>query len=393
MKLLGLNDAQLANPSLNVLEALGFTKDDIDKANDYVCGTMMLEKAPHIKDEHLPIFDTANKCGKFGQRYIGYMAHVRIMAAAQPFVSGAISKTVNMPAEAKVADIGDVYVQSWKFMLKAIALYRDGSKLSQPLNSSLVEGLDEIVTLGDENTLDETIGAEQLQENIIEKIKYLPERQKLPKKRSGHIREAHIGGHKVFLRTGEYDDGKLGEIFIDMYKEGASFRGLLNSFAILVSKALQYGVPLSELVDTFTFTRFDPAGPVQGHEAIKYSTSILDYVFRSLGYDYLHRSDFVHIKAVDEDHHNGHNSESIDQTIAFNNKPEDYAPLLVEVEEQDYPLSINGNAGNGHKAALKKEAKAIGYTGEQCEHCGSIRVKRSGSCTVCEDCGSTSGCS
>lgn len=399
LKKLGLTDEQINSPYLNLLEAVGFTKDEIEKANDYVCGTMMLESAPHIKDEHLPVFDTANKCGKYGKRYIGYMAHVRIMAAAQPFVSGAISKTVNMPAEAKVADIGDVYIQSWKFMLKAIALYRDGSKLSQPLNSSLVEGLDEIVTLGDDNTLDETIGAKEVQERIIEKIIYTPNRQKLPKKRAGHIREAYIGGHKVFLRTGEYDDGNLGEIFIDMYKEGASFRGLLNSFAILVSKALQYGVPLSELVDTFTFTRFDPAGPVQGHEAIKYSTSILDYVFRSLGYDYLHRSDFVHVKAVDEDHHNGHsngNSNGHNATAPISNNEEknkDYAPLMVEVEEEDYPLSLNGNAGNGHKTAMKNEAKAIGYTGEQCEHCGSIRVKRSGSCTVCEDCGSTSGCS
>ena len=318
------------------------------------------------------------------------MAHVRIMAAAQPFVSGAISKTVNMPAEATVAEISDVYKKSWEMGLKAIALYRDSSKLSQPLNTALVEGLDEIVMLGDEHSIDETIGAKEVQEQIKERIVYVPHREKLPKKRAGHIREGYISGHKVFLRTGEYDNGKLGEIFIDMYKEGASFRGLLNSFAILVSKALQYGVPLEELVDTFTFTRFDPAGPVQGHEAIKYSTSILDYVFRSLGYDYLKRSDFVHIKAVDEEHINGNGHSLTNGAVHIE---VNQSPLatgnMSDIEAELFPET---NPLKGISIE-KANAKASGYTGEQCEFCGSIRVKRSGSCTVCEDCGSTSGCS
>jgi ribonucleoside-diphosphate reductase alpha chain len=377
LKAIGIAEHKLDDPSLNILAEFGFTKHQIEEANEYVCGSMTVEGAPYLKDKHLPIFDTANRCGKKGERYIQYMAHVNIMAAAQPFISGAISKTVNMPAEAKVTEIADVYMRSWTKMIKAIALYRDGSKLSQPLNTKIVEGLDEIVSLGDETTLDETKGPAELQKQIIERVVFSPNRQKLPKKRAGHIREAYISGHKVFLRTGEYEDGKLGEIFIDMYKEGASFRGLLNSFAILVSKALQYGVPLEELVDTFTFTRFDPAGPVQGHEAIKYATSILDYVFRSLGYDYLNRSDFVHVKAVDEDHHNG------GTYVKHEDEP------VGHEENENFPLSLNGSGAS----SVSVDAKAIGYTGEQCEFCGSIRVKRSGSCTVCEDCGSTSGCS
>lgn len=290
-------------------------------------------------------------------------------------------------------------------MLKAIAIYRDSSKLSQPLNSSVYDDLDEVVMLGDEETLDETIGPKQVQDRIIEKVLYKAQRRRLPKKRKGFIREAYVESHKVYLRTGEYEDGALGEIFIDMYKEGASFRGLLNSFAILASKALQYGVPLEELVDTFTFTRFEPAGIVNGHEAIKQATSILDYVFRSLGYDYLNRSDFVHVKAVDEipQQGNASNTENLD------------TPLKTSVDEQDLKVKPNENStsednfldetegfdlenftnsGNGHKAQTStSEAKRIGYTGEQCLYCGSIRVRRNGSCTVCEDCGGTSGCS
>ncbi|MGB9913653.1 MAG: vitamin B12-dependent ribonucleotide reductase, partial [Candidatus Kapaibacteriota bacterium] len=252
LKSLGFSEDQLNDPRFDLLSALGFSEAEIEIANDYVCGTMMLEGAPHLKPEHLPIFDTAVKCGKRGTRFIPYMAHVRMMAAAQPFITGAISKTVNMPAEATVEDIGKVYFDAWKLMLKAIAIYRDGSKLSQPLNTTAYEGFDEIVMLGDEETLDETKGPAEVQTQIAQNLQmqqvqqFVPhklERRKLPKRRKGWIREASIGGHKIYLRTGEYEDGTLGEIFIDMYKEGAAFRGLLNSFAILASKALQYGVP------------------------------------------------------------------------------------------------------------------------------------------------------
>jgi len=403
---LGFDSSQFNEPSFDILKEIGFTGEEIDMANDYICGTMMIEGAPYIRDEHLPIFDTANKCGKRGRRYIDYMAHVRIMAAAQPFISGAISKTVNMPNEATVNQIGDVHLTSWKLMLKAIAIYRDGSKLSQPLNSSNYSDIDEVIQLGDENTLDETIGQKEVHEIIVEKITNKPSRTKLPKKRHGFIREAIVGGHKVFLRTGEYEDGSIGEIFIDMYKEGASFRGLVNSFAILASKALQYGVPLDELVDTFTFTRFDPAGPVDGHEAIKNATSILDYVFRSLGYDYLGRTDFVHVKAVDE--LNGHThkndeptpSNTQDNNVAPTHKANDASitikdskPELSEITLVEESELISATHQNIIVISSRKEAKSFGYTGEPCSNCGSMRVKRNGSCTVCDDCGTTSGCS
>lgn len=420
---LGFTPQQYNDTKFDLLRTLGFSAEEIDEANDYICGTMMLEGAPHLKEEHLPIFDTANKCGKKGKRYIPHMAHVRIMAAAQPFISGAISKTVNMPSHVTVAEIGDVYMRSWALMLKAIAIYRDGSKLSQPLNSSQNEDIDEVVFLGDDESLDETKGPQQVQEIIADKIHYKLKRHKLPKKRTGFIREAVVGGHKVFLRTGEYSDGTLGEIFIDMYKEGAAFRGLLNSFAILVSKALQYGVPLEDLVDTFVFTRFDPSGPVQGHEAIKNSTSILDYVFRSIGYDYLNRTDFVHVSEVDEIAAGPHKksiqqSESVPatskKTIPANNKPTesasdtpqmkakspDSAPVAAKQAREPEMIVTNGKSStNGVQQAqqpqvgTRKDAQSFGYTGEQCENCGSMRIKRNGSCTVCEDCGTTTGCS
>ncbi len=406
-KKIGMTEEHLNNPTFDMLGWLGFTAEEIERANDYVCGTMMLEGAPHLKDEHLPIFDTANKCGKNGKRFIPYMAHVRIMAAAQPFISGAISKTVNMPAEATIENIGEVYLESWKMMLKAIAIYRDGSKLSQPLNSANYDGLDEVIMIGDEDSLDETIGPKEVQDQIAKNQTFTPERRRLPKRRKGYVREAYVGGHKVYLRTGEYEDGTLGEIFIDMYKEGASFKGLMNCFAVLASKALQYGMPLDELVDTFTFTRFEPAGPVTGHEAIKNATSVLDYVFRSIGYDYLKRSDFVHVKAVDEvpEEKNGNgndnptsedDSSSSKENIEFDNEDISDSSEDYENEPETENVNVHSHNGksNGNGFKLKSAAaKQAGYTGEQCYSCGSIRVKRSGSCTVCEDCGTTSGCS
>ncbi|GIV56891.1 MAG: transcriptional regulator [Candidatus Kapaibacterium sp.] len=385
-RVLGFTREQLDDPAFDMLLALGFTKEEIERANDYVCGTMMIEGAPHLKAEHLPIFDCANKCGKRGQRFIPFMAHVQMMAAAQPFISGAISKTINMPAEATVADVETVHMESWKLGLKAIALYRDGSKLSQPLNVAADDGMDEIVLLGDEESLDETKGPQYVQERIVERVYHRAERRRLPKKRKGIIREAYVGGHKVFVRTGEYEDGTLGEIFIDMYKEGASFKGLMNCFAVLASKALQYGMPLEELVDTFTFTRFEPSGPVQGHEAIKYATSVLDFVFRSIGYDYLHRTDFVHVKAVDEVP-----PEAVVKSAAAAPLSTPVTPVAEPVEA--VPLSAEQRSTSSGAPAVRELAKAHGYTGEQCYSCGSMRVKRNGSCTVCEDCGTTTGCS
>lgn len=387
---LNFTEERLNDFSFNMLEALGFTKQQIDEANEYICGTMTVEGAPHLKDEHLPVFDCANKCGAKGQRYIAYMAHVRMMAAVQPFISGAISKTVNMPAEASVDEVADVYMESWKLGVKANALYRDGSKLSQPLNSTAASDLDEVLMLGDEETLDETKGPKEVQMQIVEKVYHRAQRRRLPKKRTGHIREGYVGGHKVFLRTGEFEDGSLGEIFIDMYKEGASFKGLLNCFAVLASKSLQYGMPLEELVETFTFTRFEPAGFVEGHEAIKNATSILDYVFRSVGYDYLKRNDFVHVKAVDEPPV----SNKTASPELGNPAPSIATTVMPESALAEVAFTNGGTTSNGNgRTARVVEAKAKGYTGEQCSNCGSMRVKRNGSCTVCDDCGTTSGCS
>ena len=371
---LGYSQDELNDPDFDMLTALGATAEDTELANDYVCGTMTIEGAPHLKLEHLPVFDCASRCGRKGLRYIRHMAHVRMMSSVQPFISGAISKTVNMPGSATTVEIGEVFQAAWLQMVKAITIYRDGSKLSQPLNISSFQDLDEVIMLGTEENLDETLGPKEVQERIVERVYHRSERRYLPKRRKGYIREAYVGGHKVFLRTGEYEDGSLGEVFIDMYKEGASFKGLLNCFAVLASKALQYGMPLEELVDSFTFTRFEPAGAVQGHNAIKNSTSILDYVFRSIGYDYLGRKDFVHVKAVDElletNGENGH-TPVVEPSLAVHTEPERSATRTSQVYQ----------------------AKVQGYTGEQCENCGSMRVKQNGTCKVCDDCGMTTGCS
>ena len=379
---LGFTEEQLNDPDFDMLQALGATLEDAEAANDYVCGTMTIEGAPHLKLEHLPVFDCASRCGKKGVRYIKHMAHIRMMSAVQPFISGAISKTVNMPGTATTAEIGEVYQSAWQHMVKAVTVYRDGSKLSQPLNISSYQDLDEVIMLGTEESLDETKGPKEVQERIVERVYHRSERRYLPKRRKGYIREAYVGGHKVFLRTGEYEDGSLGEVFIDMYKEGASFKGLLNCFAVLASKALQYGMPLEELVDSFTFTRFEPAGAVQGHNAIKNSTSILDYVFRSIGYDYLGRKDFVHVKAVDE---------VLDGDVEGKQKGNGASGQNHVVEP-----ALVVHAESSHSSALQSQAyqaKVQGYTGEQCENCGSMRVKQNGTCKVCEDCGMTTGCS
>ncbi len=298
---LKVSDEQLSDISFNLLEHLGFAKKDIEAANVHVCGAMTLESAPFLKNEHLPVFDCANPCGKIGKRYLSVESHIRMMAAAQPFISGAISKTINMPNDATVEDCGSAYMLSWKLALKANALYRDGSKLSQPLNSSLVEDEDE------EDLIEELIQqplaqqavtiTEKIVERVIERVSR--EREKLPNRRQGYTQKATVGGHKVYLRTGEFGDGRIGEIFIDMHKEGAAFRAMMNNFAIAISLGLQYGVPLEEYVEAFTFTKFEPAGMVQGNDAIKNATSILDYVFRELAVSYLGRHDLAHVDTSD----------------------------------------------------------------------------------------------
>jgi ribonucleoside-diphosphate reductase alpha chain len=297
---LGVSAEDLAAPGFDLLSHLGFTKREIEAANVHVCGAMTIEGAPHLKPEHYAVFDCANPCGRTGKRYLSVQSHIRMMAAAQPFISGAISKTVNMPNEATVEDCKEAYMLSWRLGIKANALYRDGSKLSQPLQSQLIadeEEDDDVIEafLDKPATSRAAALAEKVVEKVVERIVVMRERERMPDRRKGYTQKAVVGGHKIYLRTGEYDDGKLGEIFIDMHKEGAALRSLLNNFAIAVSLGLQYGVPLDEYVDAFTFTRFEPSGPVQGNDSIKYATSILDYVFRELAVSYLERFDLAHV--------------------------------------------------------------------------------------------------
>src|SRR3954452_12978069 len=302
---LGVPAERFADPGFDILPFLGFSKADIEAANIHVCGAMTLEGAPHLKPEHYPVFDCANPCGRVGKRYLSVESHIRMMAAAQPFISGAISKTINMPNEATVEDCKSAYQLSWRLALKANALYRDGSKLSQPLNSALIadEEEDELeavdALLAQPNAARAAQVAERIVERVIERVERVEvpvrRRERVPDRRTGYIQKAVVGGHKVYLHTGEYADGHLGEIFIDMHKEGAAFRAMMNNFAIAISLGLQYGVPLEEYVDAFTFTRFEPAGFVQGNERIKNATSILDYVFRELAISYLGRADLAHV--------------------------------------------------------------------------------------------------
>ncbi|HTO31310.1 MAG TPA: vitamin B12-dependent ribonucleotide reductase [Pararhizobium sp.] len=298
---LKVSDEQLADMSFNLLEHIGFSKKDIEAANVHVCGAMTLEGAPFLKAEHLPVFDCANPCGKIGKRYLSVESHIRMMAAAQPFISGAISKTINMPNEATVEDCKAAYMLSWKLALKANALYRDGSKLSQPLNASLIEDDEDEDAMEDFLAAPAAAQAVTITEKIVERVveKLVRDREKLPNRRQGYTQKAVVGGHKVYLRTGEFGDGRLGEIFIDMHKEGAAFRAMMNNFAIAISLGLQYGVPLEEYVEAFTFTKFEPAGMVQGNDAIKNATSILDYVFRELAVSYLNRHDLAHVDTSD----------------------------------------------------------------------------------------------
>jgi ribonucleoside-diphosphate reductase alpha chain len=298
---LKIDDAAMDASDFDLLKTIGFARAEIDAANLHVCGAMTLEGAPHLKDEHLAVFDCANPCGRIGKRSLSVESHIRMMAAVQPFISGAISKTINMPNGATVKECGESYMLSWKLALKANALYRDGSKLSQPL-SSAVFAFDDVEEDAEEMTPVQrtTVVTERIVEKIVERVKE-QEREKLPQRRKGYTQKALVGGHKVYLRTGEYEDGRLGEIFIDMHKDGAAFRSLMDGFAIAISVGLQYGVPLEEFVEAFTFTKFEPAGLVMGNDSIKNATSVLDYIFRELAVSYLGRYELAHVSPGDPD--------------------------------------------------------------------------------------------
>ena len=442
---------RLEEPGFELLPFLGFTKADIEAANIHVCGAMTLEGAPHLKREHYHVFDCANPCGRTGKRYLSVESHIRMMAASQPFISGAISKTINMPNDATVEGCKEAYMLSWRLGLKANALYRDGSKLSQPLNSQLIADEE------DEDGLDEHLAAsmparaaevaERIVERVVERIERQREREKLPARRKGYTQKATVGGHKVYLRTGEYPDGRLGEIFVDMHKEGAAFRSLMNNFAIAISLGLQYGVPLDEYVDAFTFTRFEPAGPVQGNDAIKNATSILDYVFRELAVSYLDRTDLAHVVPSDigfdvlgtgetEGRSGGGEGRAapvaspvskglvrsktdrfmlVGGTTRAAPAPESRsgaAPLkaygvegataLKRDAEQQATTELSALAWSepqgfaAAKAAVadkKAEARMKGYVGEACPECANFTMVRNGTCLKCETCGATTGCS
>jgi len=419
---LGLSAAQLAEPSFDLLEAIGFTRGQIDAANAYASGTMTLEGAPGLKPEHQAVFDCANRCGRSGVRYISYEAHIRMMAACQPFISGAISKTINMPNDATIEDVKQAYLMSWRLGIKANAIYRDGSKLSQPLSSMFASDLFAAVD-EQEPTVHAPAGelpsqeaffqqapneqAAQMAERVI--VRYLAKRRRLPDRRKGYTQKATVGGHKVFLRTGEYDDGALGEIFIDMHKEGAAFRSLMNSFAIAISIGLQHGVPLERFVDQFLFSRFEPNGMVKGNSRIKMATSVIDYLFRELAINYLGRNDLAHVdpEALRHDtlHHEEEPTWSDEEVMPVRNVMindaainVDEAPFVsaaVAAPAARVEQHVSGTHGKSMSRAASaiRDAKAQGYEGDACPECSAMTMVRNGTCLKCMTCGGTSGCS
>jgi ribonucleoside-diphosphate reductase alpha chain len=425
---LGFTEAQMNDMTFDMLEALGFTRDEIAAANTYCCGAMTLEGAPELKEEHLPVFDCANPCGRIGKRFLSAESHIRMMAAAQPFISGAISKTINMPNDATIEDCKSAYRLSWQLGLKANALYRDGSKLSQPLQGALLDDEEELVEDIAELPRAAAVpaAAERIVERIVERV--VSERRRLPSRRKGYTQKAIVGGHKVYLRTGEYEDGELGEIFIDMHKEGAAFRSLMNNFAIAISIGLQYGVPLEEYVEAFTFTRFEPSGMVEGNDTIKMATSVLDYIFREIAISYLGRNDLAHAQPADT------LPDSLGEGEKEGTLPPDPARTMEairRVASTGFVRSSNlfvisgGDSGNAARATAGNtvqavatetvsgalaisqtvvaevdekldrihQARAKGYEGDACGECGNFTLVRNGTCMKCVTCGGTSGCS
>ncbi len=448
---LGLPETMLTATGYEILRDIGFADEEIHEANLFCCGAMTVEGAPHLKAEHYAVFDCANPCGRIGERYLSVDAHLQMMACVQPFISGAISKTINLPARASIGDCARAYMLGWRMGLKAMAVYRDGSKLSQPLAAALLAPADtddDDVDLAEEiadapATEKSKIVAERIVERIIERT---PGRRRLPDRRKGYIQKAIVGGHKVYLHTGEFDDGEIGEVFIDMHKEGAAFRSLMNNFAIAVSLGLQYGVPLDEFVDAYVFTRFDPSGPVQGNDQIKHATSILDYIFRELAISYLGRSDLAHVnpdessvdaigRGVSEEKTQAEAAKLISKgfsrsTVTDNlvilrggdfdrlrknadgeaDEVEDVveeeeatraeSPPDIEAQVAKLAEAVNRKAPRGVLATpgrtdsrIRDEARIKGYEGDACPDCGQFTLVRNGACLKCESCGASTGCS
>jgi ribonucleoside-diphosphate reductase alpha chain len=389
---LGVTSADLESPDFDLLDFLQLGEDETVAASIWACGTMTVEGAPRLKDRHLPVFDCANRCGRFGTRFIRYQAHIQMMAAVQPFISGAISKTINMPRESTISDVDDALRLAWQSMLKALAIFRDGSKLSQPISAGLpVEHSAELaaaVASGD---------AAEIAEAMVEKVvvKYLAKRQALPQRRSGYTQKARVGGHKIYLRTGEYPDGSLGEIFLDMHREGAAYRSLMNCFAIAVSLGLQYGVPLDEFVDAFLFTRFEPNGLVSGNDRIRMATSVIDYIFRELAISYLDRHDLAHVTPEDTRHDAvGTGDQQSTRRDDSNQRAENQLPIAVGQSSQPSPVSTARPVRPGPPvSSFGSQARMMGYEGDPCNECGNLTLVRNGTCLKCNTCGATTGCS
>ncbi len=440
MARLGFSSEQYLDPNFNFLKAIGFNDDELEIANEYVCGAMAIEGAPHLKTEHYKVFDTANKNGKKGKRFIHYLGHIRMMAAVQPFLSGAISKTINMPNEATVEDVKIAYMASWKLALKANAIYRDGCKMSQPLASksdskkdkveevkvemveTKTEVMNEIKTSESTVSAHKTFSLSSQDQSVVNQmvsedhaqIKYAHdgssqgtkiyvhgEQRQMPYKRSGLTIKAKVAGQKIFLRTGEYPDGRLGEVFIDMYREGAAFRSMLNLFAISISTGLQYGIPLEEYVDKFTFTRFEPAG-MTDHPNVRSCTSIIDFIFRVLGMEYLGRTDFVQVKPDGIQKNRAQQLEKLfaeargQKTLTFDdNKMETQIAQVTEVDEivtKTTTIKNTVSTANAETSGAEKMLSSMMGDAPPCPTCGHITI-RNGSCYKCLNCGSTTGCS
>jgi ribonucleoside-diphosphate reductase alpha chain len=443
---LAIKPERLDAADFDLLAEIGFSKSDIEAANEFACGAMTLEGAPGLDTKHLPVFDCASPCGRKGTRFLSVESHIRIMAAAQPFISGAISKTINMSNQASVEDCKEAYMLSWRLALKANALYRDGSKLSQPLNAQLLadeedEQDEAVAALTSDQPAAQRASAvaERVVERIVERVRTRAERERLPDRRKGYTQKAVVGGHKVYLRTGEYEDGRLGEIFIDMHKEGAAFRAMMNNFAIAVSVGFQYGVPLEEFVDAFTFTRFEPAGPVRGNAAIKNATSILDYLFRELAVSYLGRYELAHVDPNEIGNTTigsgdaGNSVRSMEALVSpgftrgrfrernvlapgkLQGASAQAHALQARLDDDAQPRSSLAISPAAHATTssptaehvaravealaergstdLVAEARVKGYEGEACGECGNFTLVRNGTCLKCDTCGATSGCS
>ncbi len=385
---LGITAETLSQPGFSLLAHLGYSAEQVSEANDVIVGRMTIEGAPHLLDEHYAVFDCANRCGREGKRFLAPMSHIKMMAAVQPFLSGAISKTVNLPNESSVDEVRKIYEEGWRLGLKAVALYRDGCKASQPLSSSgkKQSTKDAGLARADADNITRDLVADARVEPATS-IRPNGSRVRLPQKRRGFTQEARVGGHKVFLRTGEYEDGSLGEIFIDMHKEGAAFRSLMNCFAMAVSVGLQYGVPLETYVEQFTFTRFEPHGVVGGHPNIKFATSIVDYIFRVLGVEYLKRYDFAQVKPEEQQGPVIEDPTHSNLTVTTH----EMSAVPLPTRAAATPVARAMPASERHDPLAQQLEEMMGDA-PVCDGCGHITV-RNGACYKCLNCGNSMGCS